>query len=405
MLACLRLAVLALVFLLSSGLNASLPGGISGSWYNPEQPGHGLSVVVPRPGHAIVVWNVYDLEGAPLILVADGEIVDRSIVAPVYAPRGMKFGEFDSADLEVPVWGHIEIEFSSCVEGTLRWETQAEGFESGEMDIVRLAFIEGAPCDLNPLSQLKQSSGLFSGFTEGFGSASTIGMVDLEGRLWAIEDSVPIPSPIWVGARLPYGITAEPVLYDAENRTVQVEGHAGKIRWSMNTGQGSTSESDAAVPLDGEWQMNGDITGRFEWIDDHGGAVRNFTETLHQGAPDNTELVAPISVAMLAGAYRVPLANQFGVGFADMTIDTNGQVCIGLEAWGAPEGECQLHGTVDTPDGKAGLIDFEIESVTRLNRPPYAGRGWMMLVDGQAELVLVGDDGDFFFGLIAEPKP
>ena len=405
MLACLRSAVLVLVFLLSSGLNASLPGGISGSWYNPEQPGHGLSVVVPRPGHAIVVWNVYDLEGAPLILVADGEIVDRSIVAPVYAPRGMKFGEFDAADLEVPVWGHIEIEFSSCMEGTLRWETQAEGFEDGEMDIARLAFIEGAPCDLSPFSQLEQSQGLFSGFIEGSGSRSVIGMVDLEGRLWAIEDSVPIPSPMWVGTRLPHGITAAPVTFDDENRAVQVEGRVGVILWAANTGQGATDEGSAAVDLDGQWQMNGDIMGQFDWIDNQGGSVRDFSMTLQQGAPTDTELVAPISVALLAGAYRVQLANQFFHGYADLTIDADGQLCITLDAWGAPEDECRLFGTVDTPDGEAGLIDFEIESVTRLNRPPYAGRGWMMLVDGQAELILVGDDGDFFFGLIAEPNP
>jgi len=72
----------------------------SGSWYNPEQSGHGFSLEysVLNDGIPVVVayWYVYDTEGNPIWLIGMGEPEkDNTVILEFDAPYGMKFGEFD----------------------------------------------------------------------------------------------------------------------------------------------------------------------------------------------------------------------------------------------------------------------------------------------------------------------
>jgi hypothetical protein len=72
----------------------------SGTWYNPEQDGHGFSLEynVLNDGTPLVVvyWYVYDSEGNPVFLVGVGEPeADNTVTMEFIAPYGMKFGEFD----------------------------------------------------------------------------------------------------------------------------------------------------------------------------------------------------------------------------------------------------------------------------------------------------------------------
>ncbi len=60
-------SVLASFLLLAATGQASLPGGISGHWYNPDQAGHGLSITLARPEFAVVVWHVFDTDGNPAL--------------------------------------------------------------------------------------------------------------------------------------------------------------------------------------------------------------------------------------------------------------------------------------------------------------------------------------------------
>ena len=95
--------VLALVatamLLFHSGVFAIGPA-YSGSWYNPEQSGHGFSLEysVRSNGTSVVVayWYVYDTEGNPIWLIGMGEPEeDNTVTLEFDAPYGMKFGEFD----------------------------------------------------------------------------------------------------------------------------------------------------------------------------------------------------------------------------------------------------------------------------------------------------------------------
>lgn len=72
----------------------------SGSWYNPDEDGHGfsLSYTELNDGRQLIVayWYVYDSEGNPIFLVGVGEPEeDNSVTLKFEAPYGMKYGEFD----------------------------------------------------------------------------------------------------------------------------------------------------------------------------------------------------------------------------------------------------------------------------------------------------------------------
>lgn len=90
--------VLAALLLFQTGAYAIGPS-YSGSWFNPEQDGHGFSLeyVILNDGTPIVVayWYVYDSQGNPIFLVGQGEArEDNSVLLEFIAPHGMKFGEF-----------------------------------------------------------------------------------------------------------------------------------------------------------------------------------------------------------------------------------------------------------------------------------------------------------------------
>ncbi|HSH28167.1 MAG TPA: hypothetical protein VK972_10455, partial [Wenzhouxiangella sp.] len=142
-------ALLLAAFMQPAG--AALPGGISGHWYNPDQSGHGITLLLIQPDFAQAVWHVYDTDGDPLTLVIEGNVSGHQIEGTAYAPRGMHFGEFDPADMEVPVWGEVAINFSSCQRAELSWDATDPAYGEGSTPLHRLAGVVGADCVLPPV--------------------------------------------------------------------------------------------------------------------------------------------------------------------------------------------------------------------------------------------------------------
>src|SRR5690606_21679948 len=134
--------------------HAYLPGSLSGPFYNPEQSGHGITVTVVNDQTAVAIWHVFDPDGKPLTLYIEGSIEGRRIVGNAYAPQGMRFGEFDRDDIELPLWGSIEIAFDDCRNATLSWDAVDASYADGEMPIRRLASLKGIQCDLPPRNDL-----------------------------------------------------------------------------------------------------------------------------------------------------------------------------------------------------------------------------------------------------------
>jgi hypothetical protein len=132
--------------------SASLPTGLSGSWYNPAQAGTGFSIQMLSSTHALVFWYATDPQGNPFNLYIEARFVDGGLVGRALAPRGLRFGEWDRDDLQAPDWGEVRIDFLDCEAARVNWVPDGEagaGFPPGEMPLRRLTWIDGNRCDFH----------------------------------------------------------------------------------------------------------------------------------------------------------------------------------------------------------------------------------------------------------------
>lgn len=156
--------IISFIFLaLSQSAFSEIRPEYSGSWFNPDQSGHGFSVEVLSSGRTIVYWYTYDPFGNSIFLFGDATNVGNRIQAQVYFLQGMVFGEFDPDTNELFDWGTLTITFHDCTHATLEYDSilqyqSGEVFGSGEMPLVRLASIDGFKCSDYPVS------GIYSGY-------------------------------------------------------------------------------------------------------------------------------------------------------------------------------------------------------------------------------------------------
>jgi hypothetical protein len=145
-----KIAVLLLLFLSAQAWAIDVNRYLSGSWYNPAQNGHGLSVEVLPDDRAVLYWYVYHPDGTPTFIVAIGNNSGNRITADAYYNSGMKFGEFDPADRTQIPWGTITLTFHSCTSATLQYNSTIDHngvpYGSGSIALSRLASIEGLQC-------------------------------------------------------------------------------------------------------------------------------------------------------------------------------------------------------------------------------------------------------------------
>jgi beta-glucanase (GH16 family) len=107
-------------FTILGGSAAPEPSGIgpaySGSWYNPEQSGHGFSMEFGKSDDgsplAVVYWYTFDDAGNPIFLLGNGVPHDNTLDIQFESPYGMKYGEFDPDSVERPNGGVAHFEFS-----------------------------------------------------------------------------------------------------------------------------------------------------------------------------------------------------------------------------------------------------------------------------------------------------
>lgn len=378
-----RLMGLAACALLSPLAHASLPPGISGAWYNPAQSGHGLSIEIIAPDRALAFWYTYDAAGNPVTLYIDGPIIGRSIEATAFAPRGMRFGEFNSADLQMPEWGEVSIAFDSCNNGTLNWTTNSAEFGSGSTPLKRLTAIDGLACELDATAAGPQ--GIRSLAIETRRSGFVIprtgyAAIDPEGVLWALEpvntraDAVPGRTYVGEASRL---LRAQ----------LRAEGESTVSRFLTTW---HFAQPNAEPALSAAWTANG-----------AGGVLRMSvppaTEEHWSLSASSATHVMPLSAATLARRYTVPTQGQF-VGF-DLRLDitADGDLCL-LDS--APAETCRISGRVWVSDSANGFVDFELGDRLTPASPPFRGRGWLQREAGVERLVLVGDNGSTGFGLI-----
>ncbi len=124
-----------------------LTGDFSGSWYNPEQSGHGLFVEVLDGGRAAVAWFTFDPQGRPAWLYGVLDLGDWKMTGTLSTVAGGHFPPaFDPEQVVVAPWGSIEIEVAGCDTAELRWQALDPAYGGGSLPLSRLTALQGQRC-------------------------------------------------------------------------------------------------------------------------------------------------------------------------------------------------------------------------------------------------------------------
>jgi len=144
------ITLVCLLFLSTAGAATAGPidRHFSGSWYNPDQSGHGLQIEVINRSRAVVTWYAFDTQGNPLWLIGIGDLRGETLEAELASYAGAAFPPaFDPEAVTASPWGDIQIELTACDTARLAWDPVDGDYQAGEMTLERLTWIDGAHCD------------------------------------------------------------------------------------------------------------------------------------------------------------------------------------------------------------------------------------------------------------------
>ena len=133
----------------SEGNSFLIDRGISGNWsFGPSRNGQGMFVEVLGPAEhprLLVHWDTHDNQGNQMWLRGVGDIDRDRVLINLREPLGGQFGPaFDPQMVQAADWGQIELIFTSCDVGILRYESP--DFGQGEMALHRVYGIDGLGC-------------------------------------------------------------------------------------------------------------------------------------------------------------------------------------------------------------------------------------------------------------------
>ncbi len=125
-----------------------LRGAITGSWYNPEQSGHGLALERLPNGRVALSWYTYRRDGSPFWLIGSGlQHGPQLVVQALEASGGQPPPHWADAEPSVLPWGELRIEFADCNNATLHWSSEDPDFGDGSLAVQRLTRIDGLRCN------------------------------------------------------------------------------------------------------------------------------------------------------------------------------------------------------------------------------------------------------------------
>jgi hypothetical protein len=128
---------------------------MTGSWYNPDQDGHGLNIEVIKENKSVFYWYVYNPDGTPTWLVGRGPHVDGRIEGVAYHNTGGIWGEFDMSGRIQERWGTVTIEFNGCNSALVTYQSDDQSVQtipygSGSFEIVKLTAVHKSKCQDPP---------------------------------------------------------------------------------------------------------------------------------------------------------------------------------------------------------------------------------------------------------------
>ena len=369
---------LTLSLLAASPARADLPPGISGAWYNPAQSGHGLTVELLPGARALVFWHVFDPAGDPVHLYIDGHVIGHSIRGRAYAGRGMRFGSFDPREHALADWGELTLRFDDCGRAGLAWTADGPagaGYPDGSMPLRRLSAIEDLDCSLPPAGGLP--AGRYTGSARLFAEVErpVEGVVDLDGRLWAL-----VADPGWTPLD---GIAAQfSSLYLGEP-SAPGSRSLDALRVFPSAHRGVAGDVPA-TPFRLDFTQSGGT-----WSAEAGIESGRSVALSHREGID--PLRRSFDAAELTGA---PFAFTYRTQFFDVpgsiVFHADGTLCVGDEAT-----ECSFRGRFLTEDPGLAMVSFELVDQERgFGRFLYSGKAWLLpATAGQPERLFMAGRG------------
>lgn len=150
-LATVALIVLALTSPAESADNrAFVDADVTGNWYEPDRPGHGLQIEMLDLSQALVAWYTYDSDGQPQWLLGLGDVEGDLIGAEMRQYEGARFpDDFNPQDIQGSVWGHIQFRLTACESAVIAY-TPADDFHlPAEFSLERLTRVDGSRCAMS----------------------------------------------------------------------------------------------------------------------------------------------------------------------------------------------------------------------------------------------------------------
>jgi plastocyanin len=127
-----------------------ISGATSGSWYDPDQSGHGFSIQVAPPNIFLVYWFTFAPDGGQQAwLLGSGNYDPTSNTVTVEAAQstGTRFPpNFNHADITTVDWGSITFTFTDCSHGTVSWNSKIAGYGTGSMPLTKIIGVNGLTC-------------------------------------------------------------------------------------------------------------------------------------------------------------------------------------------------------------------------------------------------------------------
>ncbi len=124
----------------------------SGSWYWPEQDGHGFSMefgeLADGSPLAVIYWYTYDNLGNPIFMLGSGIPEGNRVELDLVSPVGMVYGEFDPDSVTREYGGSAVFEFSDRQNGTFTYtpsEFSSTNWGHTAIDALPLVKLFGIP--------------------------------------------------------------------------------------------------------------------------------------------------------------------------------------------------------------------------------------------------------------------
>ncbi|MFO1349937.1 MAG: M23 family metallopeptidase [Gammaproteobacteria bacterium] len=114
---------------------------LSGSWYEPANPGHGLLLQVMPDSRVGVAWFNYR-RGEQIWLTGVGSISNNRAIIPLSILSGGEFPpDFRKDQVQWSSWGTLSLEFSDANHGTVSYQSTLPEFGSGSINLERLTHL------------------------------------------------------------------------------------------------------------------------------------------------------------------------------------------------------------------------------------------------------------------------